>query len=460
MRIALLNSGLGLLAAAVQLHKLMPRADLVLAMDPDGMPWGARTPADIAQRSLACARAAAAYQPDVLVFACNTGSVHALGALRAEFEPGIPVVGTVPAIKPAAAASDVIAIWATTATTGSAYQRQLITEFAASARVAEVACPGLADAIHAGDGAATRAAVSSAAARTPADCGAIVLGCTEYELAADLIGDALPGAALFGSGAAVAAQALRRAATVNGAGHDRGTVFARIAPPSCNSAQDSRPGQDTRRDRDSSPGPDSGPSADPGLDPRPGRVLDPSPGSGPRPGSVLDPSPGTDSSPSSSADPGTDSSADPGLDSSPGSVLDPRPGPMRDSRPSPGLDPSRGPGLGSSPGSGSSLDSGPGQNPVLIQDHSSTARDPGTGRLYVLLSGRPASLPAAALRYPEGRLLAAMPAGAPPSSTQPSSTQPSSTRPSGTPRSSTRTSGAPRPVSSSPDGQARSDIQP
>jgi glutamate racemase len=38
-----------------------------------------------------------------------------------------------------------------------------------------------------------------------------VLGCTEYELAADLIGAALPGTALFGSAAAVAAQALRRA---------------------------------------------------------------------------------------------------------------------------------------------------------------------------------------------------------------------------------------------------------
>jgi glutamate racemase len=211
MRIALINSGLGLLAAAAQLHRLRPDADLVLSMDPDGMPWGARTPADIAQRSLCCARAAAAFQPDVLVFACNTGSVHALGALRSEFEPGIPVVGTVPAIKPAAAACDAIAIWATAATTGSAYQRQLITEFAASARVTEVACAGLADAIHAADEAATRAAVSDAAARTPAECGAVVLGCTEYELAAELISASLPGAALFGSAAAVAAQALRRA---------------------------------------------------------------------------------------------------------------------------------------------------------------------------------------------------------------------------------------------------------
>src|ERR1039457_2657810 len=152
MRIALINSGLGLLGAAAELHRLRPDADLILAMDPDGMPWGPRTPDDIAARSLACARAAAAYLPDVLVFACTRGSVPALGALRAEFEPGIPVVGTVPAIKPAAACSDAVAIWATVATTGSRYQRQLIADFAASAQVTEVACPGLADAIDAGNG--------------------------------------------------------------------------------------------------------------------------------------------------------------------------------------------------------------------------------------------------------------------------------------------------------------------
>jgi glutamate racemase len=212
MRIALINSGIGLLATAAELHRLRPDADLVLAMDPDGMPWGPRTPADIAQRSLACARATAAFGPDVLVFACNTGTVHALPALRAEFEPGMPVVGTVPAIKPAAAFSDSVAIWATVATTASTYQRRLIDDFAGSARVTPVPCPGLADAVDAGDEAAARAAVAGAAARTPADCGAVVLGCTEYELAADLIGAALPGVTLFRSAAAVAAQALRRVA--------------------------------------------------------------------------------------------------------------------------------------------------------------------------------------------------------------------------------------------------------
>jgi glutamate racemase len=211
MRIALVNSGLGLLAPAAALHRMRPDADLILAPDPDGMPWGPRTPEDIAERALLCARSAAAYQPDVIVMACNTGSVHALEAMRAEFEPAIPVVGTVPAIKPAAAAYQNVAIWATVATTASAYQRRLIEQFGGSAAVTPVACPGLADAVDAGDEAAIAAAVATGAAQTPDGCQAIVLGCTEYELAADRIQEAVPGAVTLGSAAAVASQALRRA---------------------------------------------------------------------------------------------------------------------------------------------------------------------------------------------------------------------------------------------------------
>jgi glutamate racemase len=210
VRIALINSGLGLLAAAAALHVMRPDADLVLASDPDGMPWGPRTPDEITDRAMLCASATLAYQPDVLVMACNTGSVHALDTMRAEFEPGIPVIGTVPAIKPAAAAHQRVAIWATVATTASAYQRRLIAEFGGSADVTPVACPGLADAVDTGDAAAAAAAVAAAAAATPAGCQAVVLGCTEYELAAGQIAAAVPGAVTFGSATAVSAQALRR----------------------------------------------------------------------------------------------------------------------------------------------------------------------------------------------------------------------------------------------------------
>ena len=244
MRFALINSGLGLLATASELHKLRPDADLVIAMDPDGMPWGPRTPEDIAERSLALARAAASYGPDVIVMACNTGSVHALEVLRSQFEPDIPVVGTVPAIKPAAAAARSVAIWATVATTESAYQRKLIDEFGGGAEVTPVACPGLATAVDAGDSQAITAAIADAAARTPVCCGALVLGCTEYELAADQIGAAVPDAILFGSAAAVASQALRRAnvaaaghgSAINGTASGTANLTANIANLTANSA--------------------------------------------------------------------------------------------------------------------------------------------------------------------------------------------------------------------------------
>ncbi|MGI5256579.1 glutamate racemase [Streptomyces angustmyceticus] len=215
MKIALMDSGTGLLAAAAVMRRLRPDADLVLSSDPDGMPWGPRTPEDVTAHALAVARSAAAHHPDALIVACNTASVHALPALRAALEPGIPVIGTVPAIKPAAAGGGPVAIWATPATTGSPYQRDLIERFGRGVEVTGVPCPGLADAVQAADETAIDDAIAAAAARTPRGLRSVVLGCTHYELVAERIRAALqqPGApalVLYGSAEAVAAQALRR----------------------------------------------------------------------------------------------------------------------------------------------------------------------------------------------------------------------------------------------------------
>ncbi|MEU0005796.1 aspartate/glutamate racemase family protein [Streptomyces sp. NPDC006314] len=215
MKIALMDSGIGLLAATAAVRRLRPDADLVLSLDPDGMPWGPRTPKDLTQRALAVAEAAAARRPDALIIGCNTATVHALPAVRARLEPGIPVIGTVPAIKPAAAGGGRIAIWATPATTGSAYQRGLIRDFADGVPVTEVPCWGLAEAVEHAEESAIEAAVAAAAALTPDDVTTVVLGCTHYELVTERIRAALqrPGAAplvLHGSAGAVAAQALRR----------------------------------------------------------------------------------------------------------------------------------------------------------------------------------------------------------------------------------------------------------
>ncbi|MFJ9447507.1 glutamate racemase [Kitasatospora sp. NPDC101235] len=235
MKIALMDSGIGLLAAAAALRKLRPDVDLVLSSNPASMPWGPRTPEEVTELALGCCRAAAALEPDALVIACNTASVHALATLRAELEPGLPVIGTVPAIKPAAAQGGRVAIWATPATTGSAYQRGLIHDFGGSADITEVACPGLADAVEHGDDEAITAAIADAAARTPAGTDVIVLGCTHYELVDDRIRAAVaptasPALTLYGSADAVAAQALRRVADPTRTGTGTLTVLHAGAP--------------------------------------------------------------------------------------------------------------------------------------------------------------------------------------------------------------------------------------
>lgn len=210
-----MDSGIGLLAATAAVRRLRPDADLVLSLDPDGMPWGPRTPEDVTRRALAVAEAAAALAPDALIIGCNTATVNSLTALRARLEPGLPVIGTVPAIKPAAAGGGPFAIWATPATTGSPYQRGLIEEFADGVPVTEVPCHGLAEAVEYADEAAIDAAVAAAAALTPDDVTTVVLGCTHYELVAERIRAAVqrpgrPPLVLHGSAGAVAAQALRR----------------------------------------------------------------------------------------------------------------------------------------------------------------------------------------------------------------------------------------------------------
>ncbi|MEU6403423.1 aspartate/glutamate racemase family protein [Streptomyces sp. NPDC046985] len=215
MKIALMDSGIGLLAAAAAVRRLRPDADLVLSLDPAGMPWGPRTPEDLTARAVAVAEAAAAHDPEALIVGCNTATVHALTALRERLEPDLPVIGTVPAIKPAAAGGGPVAIWATPATTGSPYQQGLIRDFADGVPVAEVPCWGLAEAVEHANQAAIDEAVLAAAALTPDDVTTVVLGCTHYELVAERIRGAVqrPDRAplvMHGSAGAVAAQALRR----------------------------------------------------------------------------------------------------------------------------------------------------------------------------------------------------------------------------------------------------------
>lgn len=226
MIVALIDSGLGLLTTSAWLRKLRPGLDLLLFTDPEGAPWGPK-PADWVQnRVVSTAWEAVSLGAKVVVLPCNTASVTALDVVREELGPKIPVIGTVPAIKPAAAECSRIAIWATAATTASQYQADLIEEFGNGAEVTGVACHGLADAIDRGNWAEIDAAIAAAAASTPPDVEGVVLGCTHYPLVEERIVRALGGKVkIFDSAIAVAKQTLRRIDEIGGGGEKgHGTV--------------------------------------------------------------------------------------------------------------------------------------------------------------------------------------------------------------------------------------------
>jgi glutamate racemase len=210
-RVAFVDSGIGLLGYADALHTMRPDLGLVLSMDPDNMPYGPRAPEDVRRLILASARATLVYRPDAIVVACNTASVHGLDALRAELEPAVPVIGTVPAIRPAALAGGPVAVWSTAATTGSDYLRGLIDAFAADTETYAVAALGLAEAVEAGDLSRIDDCIAYAAAHTPDSVRSLVLGCTHFGLVADRIAAAVGDAVtIFDSPEAVARQTLRR----------------------------------------------------------------------------------------------------------------------------------------------------------------------------------------------------------------------------------------------------------
>jgi glutamate racemase len=134
--ILIFDSGVGGLSVAGAIRALLPTAPLVYAADSAGFPYGTKSPAVIEARVPALlGRLAERYDPQLIVIACNTASTIALETVRAALD--LAVVGTVPAIKPAAALSRTraIGVLGTDATVVQPYVDNLAAEFASDCRV-------------------------------------------------------------------------------------------------------------------------------------------------------------------------------------------------------------------------------------------------------------------------------------------------------------------------------------
>lgn len=191
--ILVFDSGLGGLTVHREVTKARPGAHYVYVADDTFFPYGRQREADLLARVLTVMEELiAAHQPDLVVVACNTASTLVLPQLRARFK--VPFVGTVPAIKPACAASKSrqVTVLGTEATVQREYTRALIRDFADGCAINLVGSPRLpelAEAVLHGEAVADAdivreigpCFVEAGSARTDT----VVLACTHYPLVLD-----------------------------------------------------------------------------------------------------------------------------------------------------------------------------------------------------------------------------------------------------------------------------------
>ncbi|MBQ4834127.1 glutamate racemase [Pseudoalteromonas sp. MMG010] len=135
--ILVFDSGIGGTTVLGHIQRSIPYAQYSYFMDNELLPYGAQTQQTIINRLSALIRYIEhkKLNVDLIVIACNTASTSALSAVR--LITNIPIVGVVPAIKPAAqlTQSNKIGLLATPATIASEYTKELIRTHASCAHV-------------------------------------------------------------------------------------------------------------------------------------------------------------------------------------------------------------------------------------------------------------------------------------------------------------------------------------
>jgi glutamate racemase len=145
-RALVFDSGLGGLSVLAEIRRLRPDVEIVYAADDAAFPYGRLSEAALVARvETVMARLIGETEPDIVVIACSTASTLALPTLRAAY-PRLPFVGVVPAIKPAAAASQsrLISVLATRGTVARDYTHALVRDHASDCEVTLVGSPLLA----------------------------------------------------------------------------------------------------------------------------------------------------------------------------------------------------------------------------------------------------------------------------------------------------------------------------
>ena len=143
-RVLVFDSGVGGLTILQAIHQRFPQCSLFYGCDNAAFPYGTKDEGELLERvDLAVHQMQAATDADIIVVACNTASTIALSLIRQRFS--MPIIGVVPAIKPAAklSQSKVIGLLATLGTIRRDYTGHLINAFASDCEVVSLGSPEL-----------------------------------------------------------------------------------------------------------------------------------------------------------------------------------------------------------------------------------------------------------------------------------------------------------------------------
>ena len=207
--ILFLDSGVGGLSVLRPTRELLPHAPIVYAADSAGFPYGTKSDAELAERvPMLLGRLVGRFAPRLAVIACNTASTIALDHARAALN--LPIVGTVPAIKPAAEMSRtrVIGVLGTEATVRQPYVDNLAREFAPDCTIVRhgsAELVAMAEAKLAGEALDLEAVARAVHPLTKTDrLDTVVLACTHFPLLSEELAAALPGVAFVDGGPGIA----------------------------------------------------------------------------------------------------------------------------------------------------------------------------------------------------------------------------------------------------------------
>lgn len=212
--IGVLDSGLGGLTIWKEITALLPHESTIYIGDSKNAPYGARHTDEIYRLSQKMIAFLLSKGVKLIVLACNTITVSCLDKLRENY-PDMPIVGTVPVIKTAAAVTrnKQIGVLSTTYTAKSQYQKKLIAQFANGCIVHTHGTDALVPLIEKGEisGEKIEYILKTTFAKFKKEkVDTIALGCTHFPFLRTQMREILgPQVALLDSGAAIARQVKR-----------------------------------------------------------------------------------------------------------------------------------------------------------------------------------------------------------------------------------------------------------